>query len=115
MAKRTANAFLFHLLGTIFVGLATFSSLTFANVNGTEITCPLPPGVEAPEEVLIGGMIINPPESSFLASILRIAVELINLDGCLLPGFYFPFFTPSFLLLHPTSLSFRNPIEAGPR
>ena len=47
--------------------------------------CALLMGVEAPKEVVIGGMLIE-EEESVRTTAVRLAVDVINRDKCLLPG-----------------------------
>ena len=46
---------------------------------------PLPSEMKAPKEVVIGGLLID-DEEQVRTSVVRIAVDVINRDRCLLPG-----------------------------
>ena len=57
-------------------------------VVGDTSECGLPEGVEVPEEIIIGGLAVSegPVITSITSTALRVAVDLVNRDKCLLPG-----------------------------
>ena len=61
-----------------------FVALFWSFCCAQEETCSLPDGIVAPEEVTIAGLY-----TSFLpqiSSAIRLAINLVNEDPCLLPG-----------------------------
>ena len=84
--------------------LLVLLSLLLCFCNCQESCEPPPEGVNAPKEVIIGGL-----SSSFIPiipPIMRLAIDLINEDDCILPGFFSPlFFSSLFPCFHTFSPS----------
>ena len=54
------------------------------NERGDNVSCPLPSGVVAPNQVIVGALV--GAAGSVLETSVDVAIELINQDDCLLPG-----------------------------
>ena len=50
--------------------------------------CPFPEGVEVPEEVVVGAIMVNDVVQPVRTGVVKLARDLINQDDCILPGLH---------------------------